>query len=67
MGPLLEAAEDFSPDVVGGAVLLGIKGLTVISHGSSSARAISNAVGIAADCARLGMVERVRAAVADAG
>jgi glycerol-3-phosphate acyltransferase PlsX len=67
MGPLLDAASDFSPDVVGGAVLLGIKGLTVISHGSSSARAITNAVGIAADCARLGMVDRVREAVADAG
>lgn len=67
MAPLLEAANDFSPDVVGGAVLLGIKGVTVISHGSSSARAITNAVQIAADCARRGMVERIRKAVADAG
>jgi glycerol-3-phosphate acyltransferase PlsX len=66
MGPLLEAASDFSPDVVGGAVLLGIKGLTVISHGASSARAITNAVGIAADCARRGMVDRVREAVTGA-
>ena len=67
LGPLIEAASDFSPDVVGGAVLLGIKGLTVISHGASSARAITNAIGIAADCARLGMVERVREAVTHAG
>jgi glycerol-3-phosphate acyltransferase PlsX len=67
MAPLLAAANDFSPDVVGGAVLLGIKGITVISHGSSSARAITNAVQIAADCARRGMVERIRQAVADAG
>jgi glycerol-3-phosphate acyltransferase PlsX len=67
MGPLLEAANDFSPDVVGGAVLLGIKGITVISHGSSSARAITNAVKIADDCARRGMVDRIRKAVTDAG
>ncbi|MCJ7671758.1 MAG: phosphate acyltransferase PlsX [Acidimicrobiia bacterium] len=67
MGPLLEAANDFSPDVVGGAVLLGIKGITVISHGSSSARAITNAIKIADDCARRDMVDRVRKAVTGAG
>jgi glycerol-3-phosphate acyltransferase PlsX len=67
MTPLLAAANDFSPDVVGGAVLLGIKGITVISHGSSSARAITNAVQIAVDCTRRGMVERIRKAVTDAG
>jgi glycerol-3-phosphate acyltransferase PlsX len=67
MVPLLEAANDFSPDVVGGAVLLGIKGITVISHGSSSARAVTNAVRIAVDCSRRGMVERISKAVADAG
>jgi phosphate acyltransferase len=67
MGPLLEAASGFSPDHIGGAVLLGVKGLTVISHGASSAVAIANAVGIAADCADRGMVERVRKAVTDAG
>lgn len=67
MTPLIEAASDFSPDVVGGAVLLGIKGVTVISHGSSSARAIVNAIDVALECSRHDMVERVQKVVSHAG
>ena len=37
---LLEAAGVLDPDSTGGAVLLGVDGVCVISHGSSSARAI---------------------------
>ena len=33
---LLEAARDLDPDLIGGAVLLGVNGVCVISHGSSS-------------------------------
>ncbi|MEP6892197.1 MAG: phosphate acyltransferase PlsX [Gaiellaceae bacterium] len=36
------------PDTYGGAYLLGLKGLVVISHGSSSRRAIANAIALAA-------------------
>ncbi len=36
------------PDTYGGAYLLGLRGLAVIAHGNSSARAIANAVGLAA-------------------
>jgi glycerol-3-phosphate acyltransferase PlsX len=36
------------PDTYGGAYLLGLRGLAVIAHGNSSARAISNAVRLAA-------------------
>ena len=50
---LLDAAAAYDPDVTGGAALLGVKGITVISHGSSSARAIRNAIDVAADCARV--------------
>lgn len=64
---LLEAAELYDPDVTGGAVLMGIKGLCIISHGSSSARAIAAAARVAEDSVRLGVVERMREAVADAG
>lgn len=35
------------PDEYGGALLLGIKGTTVISHGSSKAKAIKNAIRLA--------------------
>jgi phosphate acyltransferase len=64
---LLDAAETYDPDVTGGAVLLGVKGVCVISHGGSSARAITNAVDVAADCVNTGMVERMREAVGSAG
>jgi phosphate acyltransferase len=64
---LLDAAAAYDPDVTGGAALLGVKGITVISHGSSSARAIRNAIDVAADCARRGVLDRMREAVADAG
>ncbi|MGH7819083.1 MAG: phosphate acyltransferase PlsX, partial [Candidatus Binatia bacterium] len=39
-------------DAVGGAPLLGVNGITVIAHGSSSPRAIKNAVRVAADAVR---------------
>jgi glycerol-3-phosphate acyltransferase PlsX len=65
MPPLLAAASDFDPDGVGGAALLGIRGVCVISHGASSARAVVNAVRVAADSVRAGVVERLAAAAAE--
>jgi glycerol-3-phosphate acyltransferase PlsX len=67
MPELLRIAESYDPDVTGGAALLGVKGMTVISHGASSARAIVNAVAVAAECARRDVIERMREAVTDAG
>lgn len=39
----------------GGAPLLGIKGVTIVSHGSSNANAIKNAIRVAAEFARSGI------------
>jgi glycerol-3-phosphate acyltransferase PlsX len=64
---LLDAAELYDPEVTGGAVLLGIKGLCIISHGSSSAKAVVAAVSVADESVRLGVVDRMREAVTDAG
>jgi glycerol-3-phosphate acyltransferase PlsX len=64
---LLVAAADLMPDETGGAMLLGIDGVCVISHGSSSAQAIVNAVRVAASCARADVVGRLRGVMADAG
>jgi glycerol-3-phosphate acyltransferase PlsX len=64
---LLDAASVFDPDLTGGAVLLGVKGACVISHGSSSARAIVSAIDVARTCVVTDVVGRIRAAVADAG
>jgi glycerol-3-phosphate acyltransferase PlsX len=57
---LLEAAEVLDPDSTGGAVLLGVDGVCVISHGSSSARAIVNAVRVAKECVETGVVGRLK-------
>jgi phosphate acyltransferase len=64
---LLDAAEGYDPEYTGGAVLLGVKGVCVISHGSSSARAVVNAVNVATECVESGVVERMREAVGNAG
>ncbi|MDX1578428.1 MAG: phosphate--acyl-ACP acyltransferase, partial [Gemmatimonadota bacterium] len=40
----------------GGAPLLGVDGVAIICHGASPAGAIKNAVGLAAQCVRSGMV-----------
>ncbi len=49
----LKARMDYS--TWGGAPLLGVNGITIISHGRSDARAIANAVRVAADAARQGL------------
>jgi phosphate acyltransferase len=60
---LLDAASVLDPDSTGGAVLLGVDGVCVISHGSSSARAIVNAARVAAECVDTGVVGRLKEAV----
>jgi phosphate acyltransferase len=64
---LLAAAADLLPDETGGAMLLGVDGVCVISHGSSSARAIVNAVRVAVSCVDADVVSRLRGVMADAG
>jgi phosphate acyltransferase len=53
------------PDSYGGAYLLGLRGLAVIAHGSSSGTAIANAVRLGAQGARAEVVERVAARLAE--
>ncbi len=43
----------------GGAPLLGVRGITVIAHGSSNANAIKNAIRVAAELARAKMNEKI--------
>ena len=47
------------PDTYGGAYLLGLRGLVVIAHGSSSRRAISNAIALAARGVEHQVVDRL--------
>jgi len=60
---LAPLASEFDPDNTGGAALLGVDGVCVISHGSSSARAIVSAVKVAHDVATGGLVAQVAKAV----
>ncbi|HVF75162.1 MAG TPA: phosphate acyltransferase PlsX [Acidimicrobiales bacterium] len=61
---LLPLAEEMDPDSQGGAALLGVDGVCIISHGSSSAKAIVNAVRVARDMVEQGLADRLAAAVA---
>ncbi|HXY93497.1 MAG TPA: phosphate acyltransferase PlsX [Acidimicrobiia bacterium] len=66
MPHFLEAATLVDPDYVGGAVLLGVAGVCVVGHGSSSALAIVHAVRQAVECVEAGVVERTKEAIGDA-
>ena len=61
---LLPLYATLDPDNTGGAMLLGVDGLCLISHGSSSATAIVNAVRVAKELHDAEIVESLRSAVA---
>ncbi|MCU1450940.1 MAG: plsX [Acidimicrobiales bacterium] len=63
---LAPVADELDPDATGGAMLLGVEGVCIISHGSSSARAIVNAVRVAGEMVDGRLVDRLRGAVAAA-
>jgi glycerol-3-phosphate acyltransferase PlsX len=48
----------------GGAPLLGVKGVLVIGHGSSNARAVANAIRTAGEAVRHGIIEKIRERIA---
>jgi glycerol-3-phosphate acyltransferase PlsX len=64
MPGLLPLYAQLDPDSYGGAMLLGVDGVCIISHGSSSATAIVNAVRVAADMVDHDVVGLLRAAIA---
>jgi phosphate acyltransferase len=61
---LLPLAAELDPDGTGGAMLLGVDGVCVISHGSSNATAMHNAVKVAHTAAVGDLVGSVAGAVA---
>ena len=67
MPALVPLATEFDPDTYGGAVLLGVNGVCVISHGSSGRRAILNAVKVAHHAASDKLVARIEAVIASGG
>jgi len=51
----------------GGAPLLGVDGVAIIAHGRSNAKAIKNAVRVARDSVKAGVVEMIKGGVANRG
>ncbi|HKH63977.1 MAG TPA: phosphate acyltransferase PlsX [Solirubrobacterales bacterium] len=58
---------ELHPDSTGGAILLGLRGIAVVGHGSSGAEGIANAVRLAARCAEVDAVGRTAALLAEGG
>jgi glycerol-3-phosphate acyltransferase PlsX len=50
----------FDYEEYGGALLLGIDGVSIISHGSSKAKAIKNAIRVAAESLKAGIVNKIK-------
>lgn len=63
LAALLPLYEEVDPDQHGGAMLLGVRGVCIISHGSSSATAIVNAIRVARDMVEVDVVRQLRTAV----
>jgi glycerol-3-phosphate acyltransferase PlsX len=60
---LLPLYESLDPDTYGGAILLGVDGVCIISHGSSSARAMQNGIKVAREMVDSDMVGAIRTAI----
>ena len=67
MPALLPLHASLDPDTYGGAVLLGVDGVCIISHGSSSADAIRNGIGVARDMVEHEVTAQIAAAIRPGG
>ncbi|MHB1340255.1 MAG: phosphate acyltransferase PlsX [Coriobacteriia bacterium] len=62
-GSLLELKERMNPETYGGAPLLGVNGVCIIGHGSSSARAVAAGISVATRAVRGGLNAKIATAV----
>jgi glycerol-3-phosphate acyltransferase PlsX len=58
---------ELHPDTTGGAILLGLRGIAVVGHGSAGAEGIANAVRLAARCVEVDAPGRTAALLAEGG
>ena len=63
MPALLPLYETLDPETYGGAMLLGVDGVCIISHGSSSERAIVNGIQVAREMVEADVVGEISAAI----
>ncbi|MCW2605976.1 MAG: phosphate:acyl-(acyl carrier protein) acyltransferase [Frankiales bacterium] len=57
------ATAHMQPEVLGGGMLLGVDGVVVVGHGSSSPRAVASCIAVAAQAARAGLVPSLAGAL----
>ncbi|KGK90499.1 phosphate acyltransferase [Desulfosporosinus sp. HMP52] len=57
---LKEIAQMMDYAEYGGAPLLGVNGISIICHGSSKAKAITNAIRVAQECVQVRLIEQIR-------
>ncbi len=58
---------ELHPDTTGGAILLGLRGIAVVGHGSAGAEGVANSVRLAARCVEVDAVGRTAALLERAG
>ncbi len=58
---------ELHPDTTGGAILLGLRGIAVVGHGSAGPEGIANAVRLAARCVEVNAIGRTAALLEDGG
>jgi glycerol-3-phosphate acyltransferase PlsX len=58
-----EATAGMRADQLGGAMLLGVRGVVVVGHGASSPEGVASCLAVAAQAAREGLVPRIAAAL----
>jgi phosphate acyltransferase len=58
---------ELHPDTTGGAILLGLRGIAVVGHGSSGAEGIANAIRLAARCVEVDAVGRTASLLREGG
>ncbi len=57
---LLKFKRRYDPNLYNGAMLMGLNGITVKSHGGANAKSFANAIGAAYDLARHDVISRIR-------
>ena len=62
-----ELRRELHPDTTGGAILLGLRGIAVVGHGSAGAEGIANAIRLAARSVAVDAVERTAALLREGG
>jgi len=67
MPAFMKVRQAIDPETIGGAHLVGTKGVVVISHGASSHRAIANAAAMAAEGAARGLVDLIAEGIGRVG